>query len=459
MRHLLVLPCLSLLLACGEDSSSDPSDELPSTYRFESRFGAADSVVYTGQVGRPVLILEMTADIGSWDDTTFSAASEGQVVDRLSLWFDFKNVGGAPGDEISLSYSLPLLQSTFGEVGSLVSLAEKMPEVDAAFTGGVRGAGDGSLTPTQVVETLFDELEDLVLARRDGSIPLDPDGAAIPEPFVNAEGVDYQQLLQKFLTGAVAYSQGSDDYLDDDVPGKGLLSDNSTAVVGKAYTALEHAWDEGFGYFGATRDFADYTDEEIAAKGGRTDRQGHHDSDGDGMIDLTAEVVFGHAANAAKRDLGSAGSADFTREAFNAFIAGRALISSTDELSAAELEELRGYRDTAVGAWEKSIAATAIHYVNDVLADMADFDSVDYSFSDHAKHWSELKGFSLVLQFNPNNSLVPDSSIGAFIDAVGDAPVLPGDSTAAADYATQLGAARDALGLAYGFSTAQVEGW
>ena len=33
----------------------------------------------------------------------------------------------------------------------------------------------------------------------------------------------------------------------------GLCADNSRAVPGRPYSALEHAWDQAFGYFGATR--------------------------------------------------------------------------------------------------------------------------------------------------------------------------------------------------------------
>ena len=31
-------------------------------------------------------------------------------------------------------------------------------------------------------------------------------------------------------------------------------------------TAMEHAWDEAFGYFGAARDYSRYTDEQLAGK-------------------------------------------------------------------------------------------------------------------------------------------------------------------------------------------------
>ncbi|NIS36531.1 MAG: DUF4856 domain-containing protein, partial [Actinobacteria bacterium] len=61
-----------------------------------------------------------------------------------------------------------------------------------------------------------------------------------------------------------------------------------------------------------------YTDDEIAAAGGRDDWQGTHDSDGDGAIDPAAEVNFGQSVNAAKRDRGAATDLDLSAQAFEA---------------------------------------------------------------------------------------------------------------------------------------------
>jgi hypothetical protein len=130
----------------------------------------------------------------------------------------------------------------------------------------------------------------------------------------------------------VFFSQGTDDYLDSDVDGKGLLSSNAQVVkdgVAKPYSALGHAWDEGFGYFGAARDYNDYTDTQAAGKGevGTPRAKGYHDTNGDGKIDLKSEYNFGHSRNCAKRDRGSAGGAttDFSKDVMDAFLAGRTL--------------------------------------------------------------------------------------------------------------------------------------
>ena len=62
----------------------------------------------------------------------------------------------------------------------------------------------------------------------------------------------------------------------------------------------------------------------------------------------------------------------------------------------------------------RSVAATAVHYINDVLADMADFDTTNNvfadtdNFKDLAKHWGEMKGFALGLQFSPWSPFAAD---------------------------------------------------
>ena len=266
---------------------------------------------------------------------------------------------------------------------------------------------------------------------------------------------------------AVAFSQGADDYLDDDTEDKGLLSSNERAGE-NTYSTLEHQWDEGFGYFGAARDYDMYTDDEIASAGGRDDWQGLHDTNGDCRIDLTAEVNFAASVNAAKRDRGATVATDFTGDAFQAFVDGRALIASVDgPLSEAQLDELRGYRDAALAAWEAAYAATVVHYINDTLADMDAFGTEDYSFTDHAKHWSELKGFALGFQFNRFSPML--ESIGSpgvatrftrFHALVGDAPVLAdAGETAIADYRAALEEARELVGEAYGFDEDNLADW
>lgn len=460
MRVRAYLACaFAFVAACGEDDPKEPEPtdiEVPSTYAFESRFEpGVSSVDYTGQTKRQLLIQTLTNYIGSLDDQSFAAPQPGDVVAAIELFYDFANQGGDAEDPIQVDPgSLPALQGKWGDLGALTTLQEKMAGVDNPFDGGVVGYADGTLSPEQAFFDMLEQLEGLIITRSGGAIPVDPSGADIPVAFVSGAGVDYQQLVQKYLMGAVALSQGADDYLDDDTPGKGLLSDNTASDDGEPYTPLEHHWDEGFGYFGAARDYRSYTDDEVAKAGGRDDWQGAHDSDGDGKIDFRSEFNFGHSTNASKRDRGAVVATDFSQQAIDAFLAGRTVIvNANGALSDAELSELAGHRDAAMLAWNSAVAATAVHYVNDVLQDMSAFETPDYDFLAHAKHWSELKGFALALQFDNRHSPLGASALVRMHALLGDGPRLPGDGPEAIQsYREGLLEVRGILGQAFGFA-------
>ena len=124
------------------------------------------------------------------------------------------------------------------------------------------------------------------------------------------------------------------------------------------------------------------------------------------------------------------------------------------ELTDTQIDELKLFRDDAVDAWEKAIAATVIHYINDVLQDMGKFGTPDYSFANHAKHWGEMKGFALGLQFNPH-SPVSDADFETILGVMGNAPVLSNDSESDINgYISGLLDARGMLMMSYEFDPA-----
>ncbi len=469
-RALLLALLLLFPLGCsplGDDDDSagldDDDDAVPSTYAFASRYDGASSVSYSGQTMRQALLVAFSSHVADLTERVDGGwvPSPGDVVAELTAWYAFDSASA--GDrEHGVPTDPAALQATWDDIGQGKDLRGKLAGNDPvghslAYADGLIGWEHADVArPDDLVLLWFAQVEALCIARANGATPADPTGAAIPRAALSPEGLDLEQLLAKFLGVAVAFSQGADDYLDDDEPGKGLLSDHSAAEEGENFTALEHAWDEAFGYFGAPRDFGDYSDDETASAGGRADWQGMHDSDGDGAIDLRSERLFGHAVNAGKRDRGAVAATDFTGQAWRAFLEGRALINSVDgPLTADQLAALAAHRDAAVAAWEAALAATAVHYINEVLVDMAAFGGADYAFADHAKHWSELKGFTLGLQFNPRSPLHDD--FAAFHDLLGQAPVLSdADPAAVTAYAEALLSARALLGAAYGFDAANL---
>ena len=73
---------------------------------------------------------------------------------------------------------------------------------------------------------------------------------AVTNGKTNADGIRLDQMVQKTLWGAVAYWQGTSKYMSK-IPN----DDNTMSDDGNPYTAMEHHWDESFGYFGAARDY------------------------------------------------------------------------------------------------------------------------------------------------------------------------------------------------------------
>lgn len=470
------------------DGSSMPIDgggldgggpAVPATYAFESRFvPGMSSVSYAGQTARHVLIADLSAFIGGLNEGIASAEyppGGGGVTTELvlaDLNYYFENTAAErASDEIRLSTTPAAAQSTYGDLSGTAFLLEKLAGNDVStdhrpwateFVGfgdasSFRGAALDVTTPTGTVRAFFSTIAANAVDAYNGADRTAHGHAGALPVHVTSDGLDLQQLTQKFLLGAIAFSQGADDYLDDDVADKGLLSSN-TQSGSSPYSALEHAWDEGFGYFGAARDYGMYERAVLAGS------MPYRDADTNGQIDLLSEFNFGASTNAAKRDQGSAASArtDFVGQADRAFRTGRALIvAAGDEVSADELAAIRGERDLAIAAWEGALAATVIHYINDVLQDMGRFGGAEYVFLDHAKHWSELKGFALGFQFNPRSPLlVEEGGEERFVtlhELLGDRPVLSNaDPAAIAAYRADLIAARTLVGAAYGFDSANV---
>ena len=447
---------LAMLVACT-GTTTDENPLTPESYTFPSRLDGDDSVSYSGQIFRHVLIDAMKARIGGLTerlDTSFFPV-EGEVAAELDFYVRFDDAVGAELEH-GLVLDPPALQATFGEISSGKNLVDKLAgndfetdheDWDTAFAGWPQ---EGVTSPESLVDAWIAEIDEAAVAW--STPPLGPGGEPVPAVHVTADGRDLQQLLEKFLRGAIGFSQGADDYLDDDVEGKGLLADHGEVEEGANHTALEHAWDEGFGYFGASRTFVDWSDDTIADVG-------HVDVNEDGTIDLLSEKAWGHSTNAAKRDRGAVVATDFTQDAWDGFVLGRALLAQTDEaLTAEELDELRGYRDQALAAWESAIASTVVHYINDTIQDMDAIGTDAYVFADHAKHWSEMKGFALAFQFNPRSPM-SGTQFDTLHAALGTAPAL-GTATEEERQAYRDGLldARELLQQVYGFDAANMGG-
>ncbi|WP_105255327.1 DUF4856 domain-containing protein [Pseudoalteromonas sp. T1lg75] len=452
-------------------------------YEFDSKLGAGSSVSYGGQIARHALSAEIKHYIGqlTGDYVTTNSLTGDMVKARLhALWGD---VDGSyevvKDDSLSFLGDIDTVQHSFADIsssgkelsakvaGNDPSKMHKAWQEEGNFLGWT-DFGTQAKTPEGLIFHYFDLLAANIDKYNGGEILLDPAGNTITKLYITESGLDLNQLIQKHTLGALMFSQGTDDYLEESIGfNTENVVDNVNADDGAAYTTLEHHFDEGFGYFGAARNYLEYSDDEIAGKGGREAfASGYNDYSGDTLIDLKLEYNWGNSTNAAKRDRGATVTTDYSAAAMNAFIAGRKIINDNvgSALSAEQMDALKVQRDIAVANWENAIAATVVHYINEVHADLAVVAAGTYTaddFANLAKHFSEMKGFAMNFQFSPFSPFNAEANAGKFGELhglLGDMPVLT-DETAVADYQADLMAARELLQSIYGFKADNVANW
>ena len=427
----VLLTVASLFLAaCGSDE--EETDELaeageatiavPQAYVFDSRFMEGESSVsYSGQVVRNLLL----QDLKSTTDSVGKDGARPIAVSDLLKFYEYDDALNLK--TLTTTGALSASESHYSALSTGKNLVGKIS--DELVIGYNQTADD-------LVREWFKGIAEN---------SQDSDKLGTPMAYTTDDGVDMSQMINKVLIGAVPYYQATGVYLG------GLLErDNSEARDGTdPYTSMEHAWDEAFGYFGAARDYSRYTDEQLA---GKVD-DFTFDSNGDGSIDFKSEYNFGLSRNAGKRDKGGSG-VDFTQEIFNAFLAGRTAITNQGTVA-----EISAHRQAAANGMEKVIAATVVHYINDTLSDMSKLGTADENIANLNKHWAEMKGYTVALQYNPFR-LITDGQLAELHGIMGKAPIYekPGSNA----YNTQVAnykRAKDVMQAAYGFSNTNMDNW
>ncbi|MCH2234169.1 MAG: DUF4856 domain-containing protein [Crocinitomicaceae bacterium] len=189
--------------------------DVPSTYAFTDDAGN-NTVSYSGQTDRLNQLEELT---------TYAKSGTGAVVDADIMKAMFRNTGDNGGGNFSFSSSKQLKNKCFATdtaffIAAFDSVA--VASVDYATTASNGQAG----TLTSGTSTYL----------------------------VAANGIEYAQIIDKGLMGAVFLNQALTTYF-----GSGKMDVDNTAPedpgAGKYYTEMEHHWDEAFGYFGAPIDF------------------------------------------------------------------------------------------------------------------------------------------------------------------------------------------------------------
>tara|TARA_B100000925_G_scaffold186395_1_gene140854 strand:+ start:125 stop:1447 length:1323 start_codon:yes stop_codon:yes gene_type:complete len=423
-NSLMFLSSLMLFAVIGCSSDDDDDDgvaliDTPTEYSFESRFSSGESSVsYSGQVVRNLLIndikTQMGADAGSGDATTLLSMMANDNANQAIL--------SSAGD-------MSTVQTKYHDI-STSHLNDRLTAVESYIIPGY-DANAGTLVNGWVQE-------------------------CVANGKTRANGVRLDQITQKTLWGAVSYWQATSKYMSK-IPN----DDNSMQSGDANYTAMEHHWDESFGYFGAALDYNTGYSDDVDRKSGP-----YNDSNSDGSIDFKSEYNVGWAVTAAKRDDCSACDTnyDFTKTIFDAYLEGRTLITNQ-----ADLADILVQRDIVMNTWEKVVAAVSIHYVNDVVADIAGLIGAgdatvapgSDATADYENHWGEMRGYANGLLYN-DFKLISDANLNRILQVMGTAPVYPSDGNFDAMQAyhdSLVGEVRAIFKASYGFSDANLAGW
>ncbi|MDE2812487.1 MAG: DUF4856 domain-containing protein [Gemmatimonadota bacterium] len=417
-----------LLIACGGGDDDNPVDsgsggtiDIPTAYVFDSRFNDGESsVAYSGQTVRNLLLQDLKIFI----DNLGKEGAESATVDDLLQFYAYDD--GLNLESLSTAGDMPVVENRYSSISTGKNLVGKISK-------------DVVIGYGKTADELVREWFEIIAANSQDAGKL-----GTPAVYTDDNGVDLTQMINKVLIGAVPYYQATGVYLG------GLLEDeNGSPVEGKSYTEMEHHWDEAFGYFGAARDYSRYSDAQLAGKVADYT----FDSNGDGQIDFKSEYNFGLSRNAGKRDKGGSG-VNLSGDIFAAFLAGRTLIVNQGSAG-----EIAAQREAAANGMEKVIAATVVHYINDTLSDMAALGTADENRVNLNKHWAEMKGFTVALQYSPFR-LISQGQLEELHGIMGQAPSYEAPGSDGYDgVVSSYMRAKDVLQEAYGFSADNMANW
>ena len=210
---------------------------------------------------------------------------------------------------------------------------------------------------------------------------------------VDANGLEFIQMLEKGLYGALFYDQMVDDYLRPAQAGADNEKGNNQSAATNYETLgtdRQHRWDEAFGYFGA--DPATYPNP------GNT-------SNGDGTFIANYTFDFSDETEA---EFG----VNLAQKAMDAFILGRSALKAGEGFGPSQEttneEVFEAARADAKLYVEAGLAAAAFHYLNSAIDDITDEDKLH--------HLSEALAFIYALSFNSEGRLTASQAHMALIE-------------------------------------------
>ncbi|MFY0607510.1 MAG: DUF4856 domain-containing protein [Cyclobacteriaceae bacterium] len=309
-------------ISCQESDDVTKGMEVPETYEF-MRNGES-SVSYQGQTDRMNMLEELKNYIAT--------SHNGDQLDENILLDMYANEN-SPFGNAELNTSTKNLESkTF--IADVNFFKEELKSA-AASSGTTEDAAQGKAG---------------LIARSPGNNIL-----------VDEKGWEYVQIIEKGLMGAVFFNQIFNVYLSDSKIGNDV--NNEDLVEGKNYTAMEHHWDEAFGYYGINPSF-----------------------DTEGVVRFWGKYAYGRA-----------GHTESAMKLKDAFLAGRTAIVNKDN------EARDAARDILYKEFELVSAATAIHYINSGISDIS-----NAATGELFHHISEAYAFTMALKYSPFKSITDE---------------------------------------------------
>lgn len=227
---------LSFLYAC--DNSEEINTDIPDTYTFERN--AQSTVSFSGQTTRIRMAEELSDalidndsdldlllsmyrnadtngnDVGPFMDNDLNASTK-SIRNKTASSYDYFFINNVESIQIK---------------NELQSFIEKQHAEIFPFWNTIANAGQAG----QIL-----------------------DGSTVR--YVNAQGLEFNQLFDKSLLGALMLDQMLNNYLSTAVLDAGEnIANNAASILeaDKNYTTMEHKWDEAFGYlFGNSEDYSD----------------------------------------------------------------------------------------------------------------------------------------------------------------------------------------------------------
>lgn len=225
------------LTSCSSDDDIKVSVEAPATYNF-TRAGQ-NTVSFSGQTTRIAMGEELISGLKDFNMT------ETQLLEMYANQT-------ATGEDAN-PYANAGLNESSKSIRSKVAASNDL--FSANTVDGTAIKTDFATWISAQVNEVFPNENTQAVAGYAGQIA---DGTSTR--YVNAQGIEFNQVVNKGLIGALMTDQVLNNYLSSAVLDAGSNKDNHEAEIlddGKNYTTMEHKWDEAYGYvYGASADAA-----------------------------------------------------------------------------------------------------------------------------------------------------------------------------------------------------------